>query len=209
LLASAGRCGGSAGLAAKTILAQALRDAIGGNRAGTASTQVKLVYGLEVRGLGERRLQTFRGGLVVNHHRFGRQLSAAARAILPAWLKKIDHGFQEGGSLLFAEALKKWSGDSLDTIKVYCPSRPDRPHHVVASFHGWLFLDSDGLGTEADLLRKMVASRASREPQIGTYCRGAVLIIPFQQDLCDYLTTEFTNHFGAYDPKVFAVPPHN
>lgn len=85
---------------------------------------------------------------------FGSRLRAASRAILPRFLKDHDHGFQDGGCAIMAEALVLWSGGLLRHARYVLADQPHRVQHVVA-WDGRLALDGDGVMTPSEGAEKL------------------------------------------------------
>lgn len=143
-------------------------------------------------------LQSITGGNLRNHSPFGRAIQRSANQILSTWLERVDYGFQDGGCLMFALALQRWSGNFLDLSAVFSPSRGNVAQHFMASHRDCLFLDSDGIARKSDLLRKMTVFDGLHEPwvfQVGATHRGE---IPLNEDLVDFLITALQSHLGPF-----------
>jgi len=99
-------------------------------------------------------MQTLSRGRVRNLHPFGTLLAATARRLLPDFLERREHGFQDGGCAIMARALAIWSQGRMTLGSITLASDPVRVQHVVAIADGVL-LDSDGVATERDMILKM------------------------------------------------------
>lgn len=159
------------------------------------------------------RIQKIRDGSLSNSLPFGKELRSAARAMLNDFVPLQDCGFQDGGCLMFATALRDWSGDVLELAAVYRADRPGRAQHVVARFGEGLFLDSDGAATEADLLAKMNRLEGLPDPYVGEWSTAANQEeIPFDASAVDMLRLRLEQHLGRFDvtrllPFEQAPPP--
>lgn len=85
---------------------------------------------------------------------FGSRLRTASRAILPRFLKDHDHGFQDGGCAIMAEALVQWSEGLLRHARYVLADQPHRVQHVVAR-DGTIVLDGDGTMTPSEGAEKL------------------------------------------------------
>jgi hypothetical protein len=85
---------------------------------------------------------------------FGSRLRAASKAILPRFLKDHDHGFQDGGCAIMAEAIVEWSEGRLRHARYVLADQPHRVQHVVA-WDGALVLDGDGAMTPDEGVEKL------------------------------------------------------
>ncbi len=91
---------------------------------------------------------------ILNHTPFGSLLRRTARGLLPRFLGKHDHGFQDGGCAMMAHALVQWSEGRLTPARYVLARCPERVQHVVARDEA-LVLDSDGVMTTQDGIDKL------------------------------------------------------
>jgi len=151
------------------------------------------------------RIQRIRNRRVENALPFGKQLQAAAKAMLEDFVPDQDCGFQDGGCLMFAVALQNWSGGVLELAAIYRPDRPGRAQHVVARFGTELFLDSDGAGLESDLTAKMAALEGVPEAFIAGWDSALNQgDIPFDAMAMARLVRQLEHRLGAFDEASFA-----
>lgn len=149
-------------------------------------------------------LQRIAGCRVCNRLPFGRRLRRLACSLLPGFLEETKFGFQDGGCLMFAEALRAWSRGSLALAAVYRTDRaPAKAQHVLAQFGADLYLDSDGAGTAADMTAKMAAFNSLRCTQVRPYVRLAGDAIPHDSNLVAMLARRMQRRFGDFDPAMF------
>ena len=108
-------------------------------------------------GRAARILQEFGepgGPAIRNRTKIGRDLQAACRAMLARFVPECGCGFQDGGCLTLATALRAWSGGALEIRAAYRIGRRRHADHMYASADG-LCLDSDGVATEAEMVAKL------------------------------------------------------
>lgn len=148
--------------------------------------------------------QSISRGRIVNHLSFGKSLQKLAHDLLSPFIAKVDYGFQDGGCFMFATALRDWSEGVLTLVSVYRTDRtPDAAQHVLACLDGTLYLDSDGVGTGADVLHKMAAFNAMPEAEIREHKLAEGQVIPFDPELCAFLAKRMRRRFGPFNASVF------
>ena len=150
------------------------------------------------------RIQRIRGGRISNALPFGQRLRKVADEMVWPFSDRTGFGFQDGGCRMFATALRDWSGGALDLAAIYRRDRPGRVQHVVARFGTELFLDSDGAGTEADLLAKMAVTEGMPDPHMGEWVPESGRDIPYDEALVAELVQGLEQRLGAFDPAVLA-----
>lgn len=74
--------------------------------------------------------------------------------MLEDFLTRFDHGFQDGGCAIMAQAIVLWSKRRLSLASVALIDHPLRVQHVVAT-DGVVLLDSDGLASPEDMVLKL------------------------------------------------------
>lgn len=102
--------------------------------------------------------------------------------MLNEWfVEQHEYDFQDGGCLILAEALVKWSDGRLSLAassnEAMQPGhRRRRAQHLLAEWSGpsgeALYLDSDGLGTHDDVLRKATILELMPPQRIDPYPAG-------------------------------------
>ena len=98
------------------------------------------------------RLQDIRDRSVINRTPLGRDIQRIARETQLGLIRRRGFGWSDGGCWTFAAALARWSCGQLALAQVVSPR--GYTDHIVAHYHGLLYLDADGLATGPDLLDK-------------------------------------------------------
>lgn len=98
------------------------------------------------------RLQAIRNRSVINYTSLGCEIQRIARKTQPDLIRRRGFGWSDGGCWTFAAALAHWSGDQLALARIV--SSRGHTDHIVAHYHGLLYLDADGLATGPGLLDK-------------------------------------------------------
>lgn len=129
------------------------------------------------------RLQSIESGEVRNALPFGAILQSAAREVLPAWLAMAGYGFQDGGCLMFAVALQRWSSGRFSLAGAYRSSDLRQAQHVMAVTETCLYLDSDGAGTDLDVIAKLQHFEFLGETAVALYNPSTEASIPFDSNL--------------------------
>jgi hypothetical protein len=149
----------------------------------------------------EPRLQSIKDGAIINLTDFGTQLQTAATKILIDWLKTNSYGFQDGGCLMFAQALRIWSKEDFTLAGVYLSKNKTQAQHILARSRCGRFLDSDGLGTNDDIIFKMqVFERLENHTidQFDIQTKGPIPYIPIQ---VEQITSSLNKNLGPYSAK--------
>lgn len=144
-------------------------------------------------------IQRIRGRRVINQTLVGRSLQQVARKLGGDFAKAAGYGFQDGGCLIFASALCNWSRGTLELAAIHRVGHSGQAQHVVARFGTALFLDSDGVATEEDILRKMREVEHLRDPVAGDYDEGSRGEIPINTALISVLERELLNRLGTFE----------
>ena len=150
------------------------------------------------------RLQRLRRHRVRNLLPFGMRLQEAVSEVYDRgiWFSEFDGGFQDGGCLIFASALSLWSKGQIGLKAIYCRTIQGIPQHVVGCL-GPLLFDSDGVGTDLDLIRKIRKYSGLQAPYVGPYelidTDDCDKPIPYRQALVDYMSAEFTSILGSFN----------
>lgn len=107
-------------------------------------------------------LQTIRNGVdVINYTKAGKLLRDFCRENASFMIENIEAGFMDGGCLPLALALKAYLATALpgQSARIISVGRCRHEHAVVELQNtpfGVVFLDGDGLGSAAELRRKML-----------------------------------------------------
>lgn len=131
---------------------------------------------------------------------FGSKLRLFCRKQLDHVVPTYDHGFQDGGCLTLAVALKDWSAEQLELRSLYVIGLPRRPQHIVAWSAG-ACLDSDGAYPEHSLITKFDYLERQRH-RLGTFRVDQPHNIPFYPELRDRLVRGLTRRFGPFTPDM-------
>lgn len=152
-------------------------------------------------------IQRFRGHTVLNSHPFGRALQSFGRTRIAPFAEVTQFGFQDGGCLMFAMALRDWSEGNLKLSAVYSSTRGLQAQHVVATLAGDvpLYLDSDGVGTEYDILAKGERFDWLEGGYVDAYCEIGESTIPRDDSLIADLALRLGRRFGPFNSDLFAT----
>ena len=143
------------------------------------------------------------------HTNFGKEIQSAVRKQLTNIICEFEFGFQDGGCLMLARAFKKWSGDNLDLYYIVNGKMPNIVQHVVASYQGKVFIDSDGLGTEKDFLKKSDLLEGILEPQMHKVSSNTNLSgIINDEDYILEISTKLSSELGSFQSNLFEEVLH-
>jgi hypothetical protein len=159
----------------------------------------------EVPSVKMPNLQSISNGTIHNRLPFGKKLASASRRILNEVLETVGFGFQDGGCLMFASALKIWSGNKFELASLYVAHDPSLAHHVIAKY-GEYYLDSDGIGTADDLIVKLSTFERRSDYYIDVYRPETQGDIPYEQDLVDLLVLRISQKIGPFNPDQLHMP---
>ena len=138
------------------------------------------------------------------HSDLGNEIQNAIRSQLTDIICQFDFGFQDGGCLMLAKALEKWSNNNLELYYIANGRIPDIVQHVVACYKDKIFIDSDGIGSERDFLKKSDLLEAIIEPQMKKIEENTNLSgIVNDENYINYLVSNLEAKLGMFEKLQF------
>lgn len=136
---------------------------------------------------------------VHNYSEFGKVIQSACNHLLSDVVAKFDCGFQDGGCLMLAKAFERWSSGKLELYFIANSKIPHIVQHVIASYGGELFIDSDGIGTQEDFLQKSRLLEGMETVEIHKVDSKTNLTgILDNEDYIQHLAAEIKKEIGEY-----------